>query len=200
MHQDNSRCRSRRDPSVQHISCSTLHMSCSIAGAPGPALSTSGEASAASCSPAACAQPAQQHCTKTRRQHPTVTSTSEEQPAAPQCRPPPLLCSGSIVADQQAHAPQAVPVPAAIGSSMDGFAAAHQFSDESSITPRPRQPSVLAEPVLLSVPPLTATQKSKGRQTRSATAVEVMIQEPILCIKSDVNQDDLAMDLSFAPA
>lgn len=178
----------RQGYSVHSITFFTLYMTCSIADAPGPALSTSEEASAATCSPAACAQSAQQHCTETCQQHATVASTSAELLSALPCEPPFPFLNGSTVADQQAQAAQAVPVPAAVASSMNGFAAAHQHAYDFSTTARPRQPAVLAEPVLLSAPPLTAAQTSKGRQTRSAMAMEVTIQQTP---QSNISRSDL---------
>lgn len=185
---------------VQNVTFVTLYTTCSIAGVPGTALSTSEEASAATCSSAACAQSAQQHCTEMRQQHHMVASTRTELPSSPSCEPPPPSFNGSTVADQQAQAAQAVPVPAAITSSMDGFAAAHQLSDNLSTMPRPRQPSVLAEPVLLSVPPLTAAQTSGGRQTRSAMAMEVMTQEIVLFVISRSYSSLASAFTSLTPA
>lgn len=163
----------------------TCHVVCSTSDAPNTALSASEESSAATCSPAACAQ---HQSTETRQQYPTANSIPAQlpptpqppapQPPAPKFVAPSPVCNGRTIADQQAPQADSVIAPAAvtiiIASSRDKIAAAPKIPAHVAFILGPKQPPVLAEPVLKSMPPRTAAQMARGRQNRSRCAMEVM--------------------------
>ncbi|KAL3156133.1 hypothetical protein ABBQ32_012428 [Trebouxia sp. C0010 RCD-2024] len=146
----------------------------SVAGAPGHALSTSGQGLAATGSSASCATPVLQHSTETSQQ--SSNSTFVEPPVLPESVPHSPHCNDSTASIQQRRAQQDVADPIPAGVSMGASASTYQVSNAPETALEhdysATQPSVLTAATLISVPPEPAAHENGDMEPKSAVAKE----------------------------
>lgn len=168
------------------VSLVTFTCFCSVAGAPGHALSTSGQGLAATGSSASCATPVLQHSTETSQQ--SSNSTFVEPPVLPESVPHSPHCNDSTASIQQRRAQQDVADPIPAGVSMGASASTYQVSNAPETALEhdysATQPSVLTAATLISVPPEPAAHENGDMEPKSAVAKEVKIRPSALTLAS----------------
>jgi hypothetical protein len=154
---------------------------CSVIGTASHTLSTSGQGSAATGSPASCAIPVRRHSTEACQQD--SHGTLAELPAALPSVSNSPGCNDSTAADQHRRAQQDGADPVTAASSMGASASAHQVSNKpetaSNHNCRATQPSMLAEVALMSMPPAAAAQQKKDLQSTSSVAMDARTQQSL---------------------